>query len=86
MTMCPLYLFADSVLFWLFEVLVFCLSVVLLCILFSANLRYLQWVRASCKCCSSVLNSSSVEQTVPAQCKCTGDIVLCCYVMVTIQL
>ena len=41
---------------------------VLLFILFTAHQGHLQWVSASCKCCSSVPNSSVVDQTVLALC------------------
>ena len=60
MTVCPLYLFGGSVLFWLIVVLLFVCLWYRFCILFNAHLGYLHWVSASCRCCSSVSRSSGV--------------------------
>ena len=97
MAMCPLLSLGGFVLFSLILMLAY-VCVWFLCILFSASLRYLQLVHASCECCSFALYSSVILQTtlslcvgawmtlyVPV-CRCMDDTIFCSFVMVTVPL
>ena len=61
-----LILLTGYLLFWLLEVLIFVCLWFMLCILFSAHVRYFQWVNVSYKFCSSVPSIFGWAQTVMA--------------------